>query len=39
MAGEIFSIAGLAFALTVAGIAVGYGILWVWNGGSFSEEE
>lgn len=39
MAGEIFSIAGLAVALTVAGIAAGYGILWVWNGGSFAEEE
>jgi hypothetical protein len=39
MAGEIFSTAGLAIALTIGGIAVGYGILWLWNGGSFSEEE
>lgn len=39
MAGEIFSIASLAIALTMVGIALGYGILWVWNGGSFSEEE
>ncbi|MEM6445283.1 MAG: hypothetical protein AAFY57_01330 [Cyanobacteria bacterium J06642_2] len=39
MAGEIVSIATLALALTMSGIAIGYGILWVWNGGSFSEEE
>lgn len=39
MAAEIFSTAGIAIALTLGGLAIGYGILWVWNGGKFSEEE
>ncbi len=39
MAAEIFSTAGIAIALTMGGLAIGYGILWVWNGGKFSEEE
>ncbi|MGY2709311.1 cytochrome b6-f complex subunit 7 [Thermostichus sp. OS-CIW-31] len=34
MAGEIFTIAGLCIVLTLVGVALGYGILRVTQGGA-----